>query len=94
MHTYSLVQVAKMTRNQDASRDEKENENEINLNSNRTLYSTLLDPSDTHPLYTPLLIILALYTVYHILHTSRLKDFTNTSNIRTPNRRDFHSGPQ
>jgi len=99
MHTYILYCTGnEMTRNQDASRDEKENENEINLNSNRTLSVSLYTLlSWILPIHTPLYTFVdhfgIVYRLSH-LHTSRFKDSTNTSNIGTPNRRDFYSEPQ
>jgi len=67
-----------MTRNQDASRDEKEKENEINLNSNRTLSVSLYTLlSRILPIHTPLYTFVDhLDIVYRLsyLHTSRLED--------------------
>jgi len=79
MHTYILFYTGnEMTRNQDASRDEKEKENEINLNSNRTLSVSLYTLlSWILPIHTPFYTFVDHFGIVNslsYLYTSRLED--------------------
>jgi len=97
MHTYSICSVPEMTRNQDASRDEKENEIEGETLTRIVLYLSysILIVSSILPIDTPLSIFVdhsTLYIIHHI-HIRQARRSTDTWHIGTPDRRDFHSKP-